>query len=195
MHDFRGFSGQITGGIVKIGQEVLILPSGLKSKIREIWTYDGILEEAFSPQSVTLLLEDDIDVSRGDTIVGLDPLPGYCADLSAQLCWMDSRPLKRNRKYYLKHGAQTVQAMVGSLDSRVNINTYETEPEPDQLALNDIGEVSLRTAKPLVFDGYTTNRVTGSFVLVDPATKATVAAGMLRPPSQLYQPEYTDFSI
>jgi len=195
LHDFRGFSGQITGGIVKIGQEVLILPSGLKSKIREIWTYDGTLEEAFSPQSVTLLLEDDIDISRGDTIVGLDPLPGYCADLSAQLCWMDSRPLKRNRKYYLKHGAQTVQAMVGSLDSRVNINTYETEPEPDQLALNDIGEVSLRTAKPLVFDGYTTNRLTGSFVLVDPETNATIAAGMLRPPSQLYRPEYTDFSI
>jgi len=108
---------------------------------------------------------------------------------------MDSRPLQRGRKYFLKHGTQTVQAMVGSLDNRININTYEPELTPDQLVLNDIGEISMRTAKPLVFDGYTTNRLTGSFVLVDQETNATVAAGMFRPPSQLYRPEYTDFSI
>ena len=195
MHDFRGLSGQIAGGIVKVEQEVLVLPSGQKSKVKEIWTYDGRLEEAFSPQSVTLVLEDDIDVSRGDMIVGMDPLPGHSADLSARVCWMDKRPLQRGKKYFLKHGTQTVQAMVSNLDSRINIRTYEPEPEPTELAMNDIGEVRLRTAKPLVFDGYTTNRLTGSIVLVEQSTNATVAAGMLQAPSKLYQPEYDDFMI
>jgi len=195
LHDFRGLSGQIAGGIVKVEQEVLVLPSGQKSKVKEIWTYDGRLEEAFSPQSVTLVLEDDIDVSRGDMIVGMDPLPGHSADLSARVCWMDKRPLQRGKKYFLKHGTQTVQAMVSNLDSRINIRTYEPEPEPTELAMNDIGEVRLRTAKPLVFDGYTTNRLTGSIVLVEQSTNATVAAGMLQAPSKLYQPEYDDFMI
>ena len=195
LHDFRGLSGQIAGGIVKVEQEVLVLPSGQKSKVKEIWTYDGRLEEAFSPQSVTLVLEDDIDVSRGDMIVGMDLLPGHSADLSARVCWMDKRPLQRGKKYFLKHGTQTVQAMVSNLDSRINIRTYEPESEPTELAMNDIGEVRLRTAKPLVFDGYTTNRLTGSIVLVEQSTNATVAAGMLQAPSKLYQPEYDDFMI
>ena len=151
--------------------------------------------EAFSPQSVTLVLEDDIDVSRGDMIVGMDLLPGHSADLSARVCWMDKRPLQRGKKYFLKHGTQTVQAMVSNLDSRINIRTYEPESEPTELAMNDIGEVRLRTAKPLVFDGYTTNRLTGSIVLVEQSTNATVAAGMLQAPSKLYQPEYDDFMI
>lgn len=195
LHDFRGLSGQIAGGIVKVEQEVLVLPSGQKSKVKEIWTYDGRLEEAFSPQSVTLVLEDDIDISRGDMIVGMDLLPGHSADLSARVCWMDKRPLQRGKKYFLKHGTQTVQAMVSNLDSRINIRTYEPESEPTELAMNDIGEVRLRTAKPLVFDGYTTNRLTGSIVLVEQSTNATVAAGMLQAPSKLYQPEYDDFMI
>ena len=195
LHDFRGLSGQIAGGIVKVEQEVLVLPSGQKSKVKEIWTCDGRLKEAFSPQSVTLVLEDDIDVSRGDMIVGMDLLPGHSADLSARVCWMDKRPLQRGKKYFLKHGTQTVQAMVSNLDSRINIQTYEPEPQPTELAMNDIGEVRLRTAKPLVFDGYTTNRLTGSIVLVEQSTNATVAAGMLQAPSKLYQPEYDDFMI
>ena len=195
LHDFRGLSGQIAGGIVKVGQEVLVLPSGQKSKVKEIWTYDGTLEEAFSPQSVTLMLEDDIDVSRGDMIAGMNPLPGHSADLAARICWMDKRPLQRGKKYFLKHGTQTVQAKVSNLDSRINIQTYEPEPQPTKLAMNDIGEVRLRTAKPLVFDGYTTNRLTGSIVLVEQSTNATVAAGMLQAPSKLYQPEYDDFMI
>ena len=194
LHDFRGLSGQIAGGIVKVGQEVLVLPSGQKSRIQEIWTYDGPLEEAFCPQSVTLRLEDDLDISRGDTIVGLDPLPGHSAELAGRVCWMNPRPLTAGTKYFLKHGTQTVQAMVTSLESRIDFETFEPE-EAAELAMNDIGEVRIRAAKPLTYDGYTANRLTGSFVLVEPGTNATVAAGMLHPPAQTYKPEYTDFSI
>ncbi len=195
LHDFRGLSGQIAGGIVKVGQEILVLPSGQKSRVKEIWTYDGSLKEAFCPQSVTLVLEDDLDVSRGDMVVGLDPLPGHSSDLAARVCWMNQQPLKSGKKYYLKHGTQTVQVMVSSLESRIDIRTYEPQPDPVELAMNDIGEVRLRTAKPLVYDGYTTNRLTGSFVLVEQGSNATVAAGMLQPPIEQYKPEYTDFSI
>ena len=194
LHDFRGLSGQIAGGIVKVGQEILVLPSGQKSRVKEIWTYDGPLEEAFCPQSVTLRLEDDLDISRGDTIVGLDPLPGHSAELAARVCWMNARSLTAGKKYFLKHGTQTVQAMVTSLESRIDFATFEPE-EAAELAMNDIGEVRIRTAKPLTYDGYTTNRMTGSFVLVEPGTNATVAAGMLHPPAEQYMPEYTDFSI
>ena len=195
LHDFRGFSGQIAGGIVKVGQEVLVLPSGRKSFVKEIHTFDGNLDEAFSPQSVTLVLEDDLDISRGDMIVGTDSLPGHSSDISVRVCWMEQRPLQAGQKYFLKHGTQTVQAKVISLDSRINIQTYEPEPHPAELAMNDIGEVRLRTAKPLVFDAYTTNRLTGSIVLVEPSTNATAAAGMLRGPEKVYQPEYDDFMI
>ena len=194
LHDFRGLSGQIAGGIVKVGQEVLVLPSGQKSRVKEIWTYDGSLEEAFCPQSVTLRLEDDLDISRGDTIVGLDPLPGHSAELAARVCWMNARSLTAGKKYFLKQGTQTVQAMVTSLESRIDFETFEPQ-EATELAMNDIGEVKIRTAKPLAYDGYTTNRMTGSFVLVEPGTNATVAAGMLHPPVEKYKPEYTDFSI
>ena len=194
LHDFRGLSGQIAGGIVKVGQEVLVLPSGQKSRVKEIWTYDGSLEEAFCPQSVTLRLEDDLDISRGDTIVGLDPLPGHSAELAARVCWMNARSLTAGKKYFLKQGTQTVQAMVTSLESRIDFETFEPQ-EATELAMNDIGEVKIRTAKPLAYDGYTTNRMSGSFVLVEPGTNATVAAGMLHPPVEKYKPEYTDFSI
>ena len=194
LHDFRGLSGQIAGGIVKVGQEVLVLPSGQKSRIQEIWTYDGPPEEAFCPQSVTLRLEDDLDISRGDTIVGLDPLPGHSAELAGRVCWMNPRPLTAGKKYFLKHGTQTVQAMVTSLESRIDFETFEPK-EASELAMNDIGEVRIRTAKPLTYDGYTANWLTGPFVLVEPGTNATVAAGMLHPPAQTYKPEYTDFSI
>jgi len=195
LHDFRGLSGQIARGIVKIGQEVLVLPSGQKSRVKKIWTFDGPLEEAFCPQSVTLILEDDIDISRGDMLAGTDPLPGHSSDLAARVCWMDSRPLQRGQKFFMKHGTQTVQAIVSTLDNRINIQTYEPEPEPTKLAMNDIGEITFRTAKPVVFDGYTTNRLTGSFILAGLSTNGTVAAGMFHAPTKPYQPEHTDFSI
>jgi bifunctional enzyme CysN/CysC/sulfate adenylyltransferase subunit 1 len=195
LHDFRGLSGQIAGGIVKVGQKVMILPSGMKSTVKQIWTYDGAIPEAFCPQSITLLLEHDIDVSRGDTIVGLENLPGLAADLRAKVCWMHARPLQPGRKYYLKHSAQTVQAIVTNVVSRINFQTFEPEPEPSELGLNDIGELKLRASKPLVFDGYANNRLTGSFILIEQGTNLTAAAGMLHPPTELVKPEYNDFAI
>jgi sulfate adenylyltransferase subunit 1 len=195
LHDFRGLSGQIASGIVRVGQRVMILPSGVKSTVKQIWTLDGTLEEAFCPQSVTLQLEHDLDVSRGDMIVGLDSLPGMSTDLHARVCWMNSRPLQKGRKYFLKHTTQTVQAMVTSIESRTDIRTFEPELEPSELGMNDIGEIRIRTAKPVVFDGYGTNRLTGSFILIEQGTNATVAAGMLFPPIEALKPEYNDFAI
>jgi bifunctional enzyme CysN/CysC/sulfate adenylyltransferase subunit 1 len=195
LHDFRGLSGQIASGIIRVGQRVMVLPSGLKSTIQKIWTLDGELEEAFCPQSVTLQLAHDLDISRGDMIVGLDSLPGMSNDLLAKVCWMNPRPLQKGRKYFLKHATQTVQAVVTSLESRINIQTIQAEPEPAELAMNDIGEIRIKTAKPVVFDGYGTNRLTGAFILVEQGTNATVAAGMLNPPMEAVKPEYNDFAI
>ena len=195
LHDFRGLSGQIAGGIVKVGQKVMVLPSGMKSTVKEIWTYSGKLQEAFCPQSVTLVLADDLDISRGDMVVGLDSLPGAGTDLHARVAWMHPRPLQRGKKYLLKHTTQTVQSVVTALENRIDIHTYEPQPEPAELAMNDIGEIRLKVAKPLVFDGYATNRLTGSFVLIEPGTNATVAAGMLQPPLEAVKPEYNDFAI
>ncbi len=195
LHDFRGLSGQIAGGIVKVGQKVMVLPSGMKSTVKEIWTYDGPLQEAFCPQSVTLVLEHDIDISRGDMIVGLDNLPGMGSELRARVCWMNQRPLQRGKKYFLKQTTQTVQAIVTSIDSRIDIETFDSIPEPPELGVNDIGEIRLRISKPLIFDGYSKNRLTGSFILVEQGTNQTLAAGMLCPPTELVKPEYNDFAI
>jgi len=195
LHDFRGFSGQIAGGIVKTGQKVLVLPGGLRSTVKEIWTYDGPLAEAFCPQSVTLVLEHDIDVSRGDMIIGFDNLPGMASELRARLCWMNPRPLQSGKKYLLKHATNTVQAIVTGVDSRINIQTFEPEADPTELVMNDIGVIRLRTAKPLVFDGYATNRLTGSFILIEHGTNSTVGAGMFAPPTAVVKPEYDDFTI
>ena len=195
LHDFRGLSGQIAGGIIKKGERVMVLPSGLKSTVKSIWTHDGELEEAFSPQSVTICLEDNVDVSRGDMIIGLENLPGMGTELRARVCWMHARPLQRGNKYFIKHTTQTVQAMVTGIESRIDIRTFEHEPAPAQLAMNDIGEIRLHTAKPLVFDGYGFNRLTGSFILIEQGTNHTVAAGMFFPPTEPVKPEYNDFAI
>ena len=170
-------------------------PAASKTTVKEIWTYDGSLAEAFCPQSVTLCLEHDIDISRGDMIVGLENLPGMDSDLHAHICWMHPRPLQLGKKYFLKHTTQTVQAIVTSLESRINMATFEPEPDTAALAMNDIGVIRLKTAKPLMFDGYSTNRLTGSFILIEQGTNATVAAGMLSPPTEAVKPEYTDFAI
>ncbi len=194
LHDFRGLSGQIAGGIVKVGQQVMVLPSGMKSTIKEIWTLDGRIEEAFCPQSVTLVLQHDIDVSRGDMIIGSENRPGMNTELCGRVCWMNPRPLQPGRKYFLKHTSQTVQAIVTALESRINIRTFDCEPTTE-LAMNDIGEIRLRTAKPIVFDGYSNNRLTGAFILIEQGTNHTVAAGMLHAPTELVKPEYDDFTI
>jgi bifunctional enzyme CysN/CysC/sulfate adenylyltransferase subunit 1 len=195
LHDFRGLSGQIAGGVIRVGQQIMVLPSGFTSRVKQIWTYDGQIDEAFCPQSVTLVLEHDIDVSRGDVIVDPEDLPGCTQTLHAKVCWMHPKALQSGRKYLLKHLTQTVQSVVTKIEHRINISTLEPEQGAPELAMNDIGEIRLTTSKPLVFDGYASNRLTGSFILIEPGTNATVAAGMLYSPTEIAQPEYKDFSI
>ena len=194
-HDFRGFSGQIAGGIVRRGQAVVALPGGLRTRVKEIHTFDGPVEEAFCPQSVTLRLEDDIDISRGSMLVGLENPPGGGTELHARICWMHPRPLRRGLKLLLKQTSNTVPAVVTEIEHRLDIASLETRPAPDALGLNDLGEIRLRTARPVFFDGYATNRLTGSFLLIEPGTNATVGAGMLHPPTQTHRPEPTDYTI
>ena len=195
LHDFRGFSGQIAGGIVRTGQRVLALPAGVVSTVKQIWTYDGPVEQAFCPQSVTIVLEHDIDISRGSMLIGPDYLPGSSSDLQAEICWMHTRPLQAGKKYFLKHTTHTVQAVVTEIVSKLNLSTLESEAGASELAVNDIGEIKLRTSKPLVFDGYGTNRLTGSFILIEQGTNATVGAGMLMPPREVVKSENGDYVI
>ncbi|HXF10578.1 MAG TPA: GTP-binding protein [Desulfuromonadaceae bacterium] len=195
LHDFRGLSGQVAAGIIRKGQDVIVLPAGLKTTVKDVWTYDGSLREAFCPQSVTIRLEHDIDISRGDMIVGLENLPGRSADLHAKICWMHPRAVQAGKKYFLKHTTQTVQAVVTALEGRINLETFDPEPNPSELGMNDIGIIRLKTSKPLVYDGYNFNRFTGAFILIEQGTNATVAAGMLQPPTEAVKPEYSDFAI
>ncbi|MBI2516904.1 MAG: sulfate adenylyltransferase [Opitutae bacterium] len=195
LHDFRGFSGQIAGGIVRVGQKIMALPGGLASTVKEIHTGDGPVDEAFCPQSVTLVLEHDIDISRGTLLVNPDELPGGGTDLRARVCWMHPRALQRGKKYLLKHTSSTVQAVVTELVNRIDIATLEPAAAPAELALNDIGEIRLRTARPIFYDGYAVNRLTGSFILIEPGTHATVAAGLLHAPAEAVRPEHTDYAI
>jgi sulfate adenylyltransferase subunit 1 len=195
LHDFRGCSGQIAGGIVRTGQKVLVMPAGIVTTVKEIWTYDGSVPEAFCPQSVTLVLADDIDAGRGSMIIGLDNPAGTGTDLHAKICWMHSRPLERGKKYFLKHTTSTVQAVVTELVHRLNIETLDPEPAPAALTMNDLGEIRLRVSKPLYYDGYGVNRLTGSFILIEQGTNATVAAGMLLPSHEVVKPESGDFMI
>ena len=195
LHDFRGFSGQLAGGIVRVGQKVMVLPGGYTSTVKQIWTLDGPLQEAFCPQSVTLVLADDLDVSRGDMIVDPDDLPGTGTELHAKICWLHPKPLQAGRRYLLKHTTQTVQAAVTAIEYRINVSTLEQEPGALALAMNDVGSIRLRTAKPLIYDGFAANRQTGSFILIEPGTNATVGAGMLFAPIEVAQPEYKDFVI
>jgi bifunctional enzyme CysN/CysC/sulfate adenylyltransferase subunit 1 len=195
LHDFRGLSGQIASGIVRKGQQVFVLPIGIKTTVKDVWTYDGSVNEAFCPQSVTLCLEHDIDISRGDMIVGMESLPGRSSELTARVCWMHQRPLQAGKKYFLKHTTQTVQAVVTSVENRINFDTLEAEENTAPLAMNDIGTIKIKTAKPLVFDGYATNRLTGSFILIEQGTNLTVGAGMLSAPLEAVKPEYSDFAI
>jgi len=195
LHDFRGFSGQIAGGVVRVGQTIMVLPSGLKGTVKEVWTYDGALQEAFCPQSVTVVLNEEIDVSRGDMLVGMDALPGMSTELQARICWMHPKALQAGRKYLIKHTNHGAQVVISSIENRINVQTFESEPAPRELAINDIGEIKFRASKPLIFDGYASNRLTGSFILIEPGSNATVAAGMLLPPGEVVKPEYTDFAI
>ncbi len=178
-HDYRGYAGQIAGGVLKAGDEIVVLPSGFTSSIEAIETLDGPVDEAFPPMSVTVRLKDDLDVSRGDMICRPHNQPEVTQDLDAMVCWLHERPLTVNGKYFIKHTTRDARALVQSLQYRLDVNTLHRDETAETLGLNDIGRITLRTTVPLFVDEYRRNRSTGSFILVDEATNATVAAGMI----------------
>ena len=178
-HDYRGYAGRIAGGIFQKGEEVTVLPSGLNSRIKSIDTYTGELNEAFAPQSVTITLEDDIDVSRGDMIVHKNNEPHVGQDIELMVCWLNERRLQLNGKYYLKHTTSDARCIIKEIVHKVNINTMEYGTEDKSVKMNDIARIKIRTTKPLFFDSYKKNRTTGSLVLIDEGTNETVGAGMI----------------
>jgi sulfate adenylyltransferase subunit 1 (EFTu-like GTPase family) len=177
-HDYRGYAGQLAGGIVRPGDDVVVLPSGIETCVAAVETADGELDEAFPPLSVTLRLEDDVDVSRGDMIAGAGDAPEAVRSLEATVCWMSERPLTPGARLKLKHTTRTVPARVEAVESRIDTTSLDDEPA-EQLELNDVGRVRLRLGQPLFADPYERNRVTGSFILIDEATNDTAGGGMI----------------
>jgi bifunctional enzyme CysN/CysC len=182
-HDFRGYAGNIASGVLEVGDEVVALPSGFASHVVNIDGPDGPLQEAFPPQAVVVRLEDDIDISRGDMLCRPNNRPIVGQDVSAMVCWMAERPLREGSTFAIKHTTRWARARVRSLQYRLDVNALHRDSRAAELELNDIGRIHLRTTAPLFYDEYRDNRQTGSFVLVDEQTNATVAAGMLRRPT------------
>jgi bifunctional enzyme CysN/CysC len=178
--DYRGYAGQVASGVLKPGDEIMVLPSGFTSRIAAIETADGPVGEAFPPMSVTVRLADELDVSRGDLICRPHNAPSVAQDIDAMICWMDeTRPLRVGGRYAVKHTTRTVRSVVRELRYRLDINTLHRDESADGLALNEIGRVRLRTTLPLLCDEYRRNRTTGGFVLIDESTNRTVGAGMI----------------
>jgi bifunctional enzyme CysN/CysC len=180
-HDYRGYAGTVASGVLRPGDEVQVLPSGLTTTIAAIDGPRGPIDEAFAPMSVTVRLTDDLDVSRGDTICRPANAPLVTQDLDAMVCWMTDEPLRPRQRIAVKHTTRTVRAVVKDLQYRLDVNTLHRDLGATELGLNDIGRVRLRTTQPLFVDDYARNRVTGRFILIDEATNATVGAGMLTP--------------
>jgi bifunctional enzyme CysN/CysC len=178
-HDYRGYAGGVASGVFRGGDEVVVLPSGLATRIAGIESYDGPLEEAFPPLSVTLRLEDDIDVSRGDMICRPHNRPIEARAVEAMVCWMSERPLQPSGRYRIKHTTRTVLAKVDELRYRIDVNTLHRDEGASALSLNEIGRLGLRLSSPLFLDEYRRNRTTGSFILIDESTNDTVGAGMV----------------
>ena len=178
-HDYRGYAGRIAGGVFKPGDNVVVLPSGFQSKIKSIDTFDGEVAEAFAPMSVSITLEDDIDVSRGDMIARPNNQPKVSQEVDLMLCWLDNSPLNTRSKYILRHTSNEVRAMVKDIRYKVDVNTLHRNEEDLEVKMNDIARVKLRLAKPIFSDSYAKNRITGSVILIDEATNNTVASGMI----------------
>jgi sulfate adenylyltransferase large subunit len=178
-HDYRGYGGMVAGGILKPGDEVVVLPSGMTSKIAGIDLFDKEIAEAFPPMSVTVRLEDDVDVSRGDMIARVNNAPTPSQDIDAMVCWMTNEPLRPRQKLAIKHTTRTGRALVKDVQYRLDVNSLHRDQETKELGLNEIGRVQLRTTVPLLCDPYSKNRTTGSFILIDEATGVTVGAGMI----------------
>jgi len=180
--EYRGYAGQLASGALRTGEEVVVLPGGQRTRIAAIDTYDGELAEIVAPLSATLRLEDELDVARGELIASTTTPPTVVRELEADVCWLDSDPLRPGNRYVLKHTTRDAAAIIVELIDRVDVETLERRPDPDSLELNDIGRVALRASTPLAIDPYRTNRRTGSFILIDQATNATVGAGMILGP-------------
>ena len=179
-HDYRGYAGTVAGGVLKPGDDVVVLPSGFESTIKSIDTYEGPVEEAFAPMAVTVRLNDEIDISRGDMICRPNNQPVVTQDIDAMICWMDeTTSLSPRKKYTIKHSTRVARVMVKDINYRLDINTLHRDEDATEIVLNEIGRISFRSTMPLFIDEYRRNRLTGSFVLIDEATNATVAAGMI----------------
>ena len=179
-HDYRGYAGTVAGGVFKPGDEVMVLPSGFTSTVASIDSYDGPVAEAFGPMAVTIRLTDDIDISRGHMICRPNNQPVSSQDIQAMVCWMsENADLSPRMKLALKHTTRSSRVMITDLHYRIDVNTLHREENPSSLQLNEIGRISLRSTQPLFFDEYRRNRNTGSFILIDEATNATVAAGII----------------
>lgn len=179
--DFRGFSGKVASGIIRKGDTIMALPSKKTSRVKSIVTYEGELDYAFCPQCVTITLEDEIDISRGEMLVKPDNLPFIGRNIQTKLVWMDEEPMNRNKQFFLKIGTNTTRATINAVDYRIDINTME-QLEGKDFCLNEIGQVQITTAKTLFFDDYKQNRATGAFILIDPITNNTCAVGMIEKP-------------
>jgi sulfate adenylyltransferase large subunit len=177
--DYRGYAGQLASGALRRGEEIAVVPSGGRSRIAAIDTFDGQLEEASAPMSFTLRLEDELDISRGELICHPDEAPSVGRELRADICWMATDLLRPGGKYLLKHTSRTVTAVIDGLEDLLDTHSLERIEAPTEMGLNDIGRARLRTSAPLAFDPYSSNRRTGSFILIDESTNATVAAGMI----------------
>jgi len=177
--DYRGYAGQVAGGILRRGDEVLVLPSGKVTRVARIDTFDGPLEQACAGMSVTLLLEDELDVSRGDIICHPGDAPQLARELTANVCWMTDAPLRAGARYAIKHATHAARVVIDEIADRVDVHTLTPDAGASELGLNDIGRVRLRTSKPMAFDAYARNRATGSFILIDESTNDTVGAGMI----------------
>jgi sulfate adenylyltransferase large subunit len=178
-HDYRGYAGQVAGGVWRAGDDVIVLPSGRRSSVASVETADAPLDVAIPGQSITVRLADDVDVSRGDMLADPEQAPTVARELEATVCWMAEKPLEPRVKLAIKHTTRSVRAVVDELVSVIDIHTLEDRPAPERLELNDIASVRLRLSEPLAVDTYAENRTTGAFILIDEATNDTVAAGMI----------------
>jgi len=178
-HDYRGYAGEVATGTFRAGDEVVVLPSGARTRIKRVETFDGEVEEAVPPMSISMLLEDDIDISRGDMICRPNNQPTVTTEIEAMICWMNDRPLEVGNRYAIKHTTRSTRAVIDDLRYRIDVNTLHRDEAAVSLRLNEMGRVHLRTSKPLLVDEYRLNRQTGSFILIDETTNDTVAAGMI----------------
>lgn len=178
-HDYRGYAGRIEGGVFRKGDAVKVLPSGLTTKIKSIDVFEKSLDEAFAPQSVTLCLEDDIDISRGDLIIKDNGLPKSGQDIEMMICWFHEKPMVLGGKYTIKHATNDLRCVIRDVNYKIDVNTLEHNNEVKTVGLNDIAKITLKTTKPLFYDSYRKNRKMGSIILIDEATNNTVAAGMI----------------